>query len=66
MENTLIAEASVNIKADASTVWKAITTPAEIKKYLMGTTVTSDWTEGSDIEYKGEYEGKEYHDKGKS
>ncbi len=38
--------------------------PALIKKYLIGTDVSSDWKEGNAINYKGEYEGKKNHDKG--
>lgn len=64
MNKQLIAEASVSINANKSTVWEAITTPELIKKYLMGTTVTSEWKEGSDITYEGEYNGKTYRDKG--
>jgi len=64
MKGQLIAEASISINAGKSKVWKAITTPQEIKKYLMGTNVTSDWKEGSAITYQGEYNGKAYHDKG--
>ena len=30
----------------------------------MGTEVSTDWKEGSTINYNGEYEGKKYHDKG--
>lgn len=30
----------------------------------MGTNVTSDWKEGSAINYEGEYQGKKYHEKG--
>jgi len=60
----LIAEASISIDASAAATWKAITTPALIKKYLMGTQVTSDWKVGSPITYQGEYNGKAYHDKG--
>jgi len=64
MKSQLIAEASVSINAGKSKVWKAIITPQLIKKYLMGTNVTSDWKEGSAISYQGEYNGKTYHDKG--
>jgi len=64
MKHTLSAETSVTINAAPAKVWKAITTPASIQKYLMGTTVTSDWKEGSPITYEGEYNGKKYHDKG--
>jgi uncharacterized protein YndB with AHSA1/START domain len=65
MEDTFIAEASITINAEAARVWEALTTPSLIKKYLMGTTTVSDWREGSSIAYSGEYEGKNYHDKGK-
>lgn len=64
MKEKLIAETSITINAPVSKVWKAITTPKLIKKYLFGTDVTSDWKEGSPISYKGEYEGKAYEDKG--
>jgi uncharacterized protein YndB with AHSA1/START domain len=64
MKNTLIAETSVSVDATPAQVWKVLTTPKLIKKYLMGTDVTSDWKGGSTITYNGEYEGKKYHDKG--
>src|ERR1035437_6098155 len=64
MKDTLIAETSISIDASPGQVWKALTTPKLIKKYLMGTDVTSDWKEGSTITYDGEYEGRKYHDKG--
>jgi len=64
MEKNLVCETSITIDADASKVWKAITIPRLIKKYLFGTTVTSEWKEGSPITYEGEYEGKPYKDKG--
>lgn len=64
MKKTLIAKTSVSVNATPAQVWKALTTPSLIKKYLMGTNVTSDWKEGSSITYDGEYEGKKYYDKG--
>ncbi len=64
MKNSLIAEVSISVEATPKQVWKALTTPALIKKYLMGTDVKSDWKEGFPIEYMGEYDGKKYHDKG--
>jgi uncharacterized protein YndB with AHSA1/START domain len=64
MKETLKAKVSLSINAAPSKVWKAITTPASIKKYLMGTDVSTDWKEGSPINYTGEYNGKKYHDKG--
>src|SRR6476660_6349765 len=64
MKKTLNAKASVSIKAAPAKVWKALTTPTLIKKYLMDTNVTTDWKEGSPIKYEGEYQGKKYSDKG--
>ena len=64
MKNNLVCETSITIGADVSKVWKAITTPRLIKKYLFGTDAKSDWKEGSTITYEGEYEGKAYKDKG--
>lgn len=64
MKNIFIAETSISVDASPAQVWKALTTPELIKKYLMGTDVSTDWKEGSTITYKGEYEGKKYHDKG--
>lgn len=64
METSLEAKVSVTINASVEAVWKAITTPALIKEYLMGTHVESDWKVGSSISYEGEYNGKKYKDKG--
>ena len=64
MKDALIAETSISVDASPAQVWKALTTPRLLKKYLMGTDVSSDWKEGSTITYSGEYEGKKYHDKG--
>ena len=64
MKNTLIAEISIRINGTPAQVWKALITPKLIKKYLMGTDVSSDWKLGSTITYTGEYEQKKYLDKG--
>jgi uncharacterized protein YndB with AHSA1/START domain len=64
MQEKYTAETSITIDAPSSAVWAAITSPASIKKYLFGTQVSTDWKEGSPINYEGEYNGKKYHDKG--
>ena len=63
MEN-LVARAQTTIDAPATAVWKALTEPAAIKQYMFGTTVNSEWRQGSPITWKGEWEGKPYEDKG--
>lgn len=62
--DSLTAKASVLIHAPVSKVWDALINPEQIKKYLFGTEVTSDWREGSSITYRGSWEGKTYEDKG--
>ena len=64
MKKNLIAQTSISVDATPAKVWKALTTPKLVKKYLMGTDVSTDWKEGSAITYSGEYEGKKYNDKG--
>ena len=65
MSNTAIAKATAEINAPASKVWDALTKPEQIKQYMFGTQVTTDWQVGSPITYKGEWKGKSYEDKGK-
>ena len=64
MEDRLTATASITLNATPERVWKALTTPAEIKQYLFGTDAHSDFKKGSPITYTGEWEGKKYEDKG--
>jgi uncharacterized protein YndB with AHSA1/START domain len=65
MNENLIAKKSVVIKAPADRVWKALTSPDQIKQYLFGTDTITDWKPGSPIKWKGEWQGKTYEDKGK-
>lgn len=64
MAVNLIAKATITIEAPATRVWKALTTPELIREYFRGTHAVSDWKEGSELHFKGEWEGKEYHNKG--
>ena len=64
MANDLLAKASTTIEATAAEVWDALVDPAKIHEYMFGTNVASDWTAGSPITWKGEWEGKPYEDKG--
>ncbi len=64
MTNNLTLTKSITIQASAAKVWKALTDPALIKKYLFGTETVTDWKKGSPIVFKGEWEGKKYEDKG--
>jgi uncharacterized protein YndB with AHSA1/START domain len=63
-DTSKIAEASTIIDTPVAKVWRALVTPETIKRYMFGTTVVSDWKEGSPIVWKGEWKGKPYEDKG--
>jgi uncharacterized protein YndB with AHSA1/START domain len=64
MSVNLLAHASIVIDAPIQKVWSALVDPAAVKQYMFGTTVASDWREGSPITWKGEWKGKAYEDKG--
>lgn len=64
MKTDIINRVSIKINATASQVWDALTKPALIKKYLFGTDASSEWTQGSPVTFKGEWNGKKYEDKG--
>jgi uncharacterized protein YndB with AHSA1/START domain len=59
-----VATAETEIDASPDQVWSALTDPEQIKKYMFGSQVETDWRPGSPIVWKGEYEGERYEDKG--
>jgi uncharacterized protein YndB with AHSA1/START domain len=60
-----VAVAETEINASPDEVWDALTDPEQIEKYMFGSHVETDWKQGSQIIWKGEYEGKSYEDRGK-
>src|SRR3954467_2355464 len=64
MPNKLTSTNSISVHAPADKVWKALIDPQQIRQYLFGTTAISEWKKGSPITYKGEWQGKQYEDKG--
>jgi uncharacterized protein YndB with AHSA1/START domain len=64
MSDNRVATATVTVNASRERVWAALTDPEIIRRYMFGSTVTSDWMVGSTITYAGEYEGKKYEDHG--
>ncbi len=58
------AKVSVVINASSKKVWEALTNPKLIKQYLFGTDTVTDWKNGSQIRWRGVWEGKSYGDKG--
>ena len=64
MEKNLTARATIAIDSPCGPVWKALVTPADIRQYMFGTDVVSDWKVGSPIVWKGEWQGSRFEDKG--
>ena len=54
----------MNVDADPHTVWRALTDPAQVSRWMVGTEVSSDWRVGSPITWRGEMDGRAYEDKG--
>jgi uncharacterized protein YndB with AHSA1/START domain len=59
-----VAAAEIEIEESPAKVWAALTDPEQIKQYMFGSEVVTEWKPGSPIVWKGEYEGKTYEDKG--
>ena len=64
MPTDITTSTSIEIKAPASRVWEALTTPEQIKEWFFGVDTRTDWREGSPIVHRGEYQGRPYEDKG--
>jgi uncharacterized protein YndB with AHSA1/START domain len=62
--NEITAEATIDVDALPSEVWRSLTDPARIQQYYLGAEVQTDWRVGSPITFKGEWDGKPYEDKG--
>jgi uncharacterized protein YndB with AHSA1/START domain len=59
-----VATAETDIDASPDEVWDVLTDPVQVKKFMFGADVETDWLQGSPITWQGEYEGKQYTDKG--
>jgi uncharacterized protein YndB with AHSA1/START domain len=64
MGRDLVATADIAIDAPRSTVWKVVTDAALLSRAFFGAQVETDWREGSPITFSGEWEGKQFRDKG--
>ena len=59
MNNPLIITNSITINAPAEKVWDALVNPEQTKKYMFGCETVSDWKPGSELLWKGNYEGND-------
>ncbi len=64
MTTDLTINKTINITADKSKIWEALTNPELIKQYLLGANVKSDWKVGDKIIYSGKFNGIEFRDEG--
>jgi uncharacterized protein YndB with AHSA1/START domain len=55
---------STVVQASPTSVWEAITNPDLVQKYFFGTRLDTDWRVGSDLTFRGEYQGQAYEDRG--
>jgi len=58
MKQQLIIKNTISINAPAAKVWDALVNPVQTKKYMFGCETVSDWKIGSELLWRGEYEGK--------
>ena len=58
------ATARIHIDALPQDVWRALIDPVSVKAYFFGTNLDTDWSIGSPIFFRGEYNGVSYEDKG--
>ena len=59
MSQPLIVKSTISINAPAAKVWDVLVNPEQTKKYMFGCETVSDWNIGSDLLWKGSYNGKE-------
>jgi uncharacterized protein YndB with AHSA1/START domain len=59
-----VAKKQITVNASPDVVWRALTDPAMVRQYMHGTNMQTDWTVGSPITWKGEWQGKAYEDRG--
>jgi uncharacterized protein YndB with AHSA1/START domain len=59
MKNPLIITNSITIKAPVEKVWDALVNPEQTKKYMFGCEAISDWKPGSELLWRGNYEGND-------
>ena len=64
MNRSLKVEKSITLHALPEKVWFALTDRDTVKKYFFGTEAISDWKVGSELVFRGTYEGKSFEDKG--
>lgn len=63
-QKTYISKVVMDINASPETVWRALTNPNEVKQYMMGAALETDWKVGGPVVWRGEFKGKKFEDRG--
>ncbi|MBF6085280.1 SRPBCC domain-containing protein [Nocardia cyriacigeorgica] len=58
------ATVEIDIDASPQQVWATLTDPEQIRDFMFGAEVRTDWKVGSPIVWQGEYQNRAYTDKG--
>jgi uncharacterized protein YndB with AHSA1/START domain len=59
MKEPLIVRNEILIKSTSARIWNALINPEQTKKYMFGCETVSDWKKGSELLWKGNYNGQE-------
>jgi uncharacterized protein YndB with AHSA1/START domain len=59
-----IATAEADVRAPIAEVWAALTDTTRLEQIMFRSTVETDWSVGSPIVYRGEWQGKPFEDRG--
>lgn len=59
MSTPLIITNIITLNAPATIVWDALVNPEKTKIYMFGCETVSDWKPGSELLWRGHYEGKD-------
>lgn len=59
MSQELFVRNDIRIDAPAAAVWDYLVNPEKTKQYMFGCETVSDWETGSELLWKGQYEGKD-------
>lgn len=60
MQQPLIVENTITIHAPAAKVWDLLVNPQQTKKYMFGCEAVSGWQPGDPLEWRMDYEGRDY------
>ena len=64
MGNDLMVTRTTVLNTHAARVWELLTDPQYTREYMFNCEVCSTWQKGSEISWKGEFEGQDIYQKG--